>query len=54
MTEAVIGLSLGTVGKHLVGLFGLLEFLLGFLVIRIAVRMEFHGELAIGFLDVVV
>ncbi|ELA00912.1 NAD-specific glutamate dehydrogenase [Cupriavidus sp. HMR-1] len=42
------------VGEHLVGLLDLLEFLLGFLVIRIAVRMVLHRELAISLLDLVV
>ena len=51
---AAAGGALLRVGEHLVGLLGLLEFLLRGLVIRIAVRMMLHRELAIGLLDLLV
>jgi len=56
MAVAVVGGALVGVGKYLVGFLCLLEFLLRAfaLVLRIAVRMVFHCELAIGFLDRVV
>ena len=41
------------VGQDLVGFLGFLEFVLGALVVRIAVRMVLHRELAIRLLDVV-
>src|SRR5690606_2974178 len=44
----VVGGSLVGVGEHFVGLVGLLEFLFGILVIRIAVRVIFHCQPAIG------
>ena len=53
VTEAVVGRALLLVGEHVVGLGNLLELLLGDLVIRIAVRMVLHRELAIGLLEVV-
>jgi len=42
--------------QHLVGLFGLLELLLGLLgiVTLVAVGVMLHGQLAVGLLDVVV
>src|SRR5690606_30316895 len=54
MTEAIVGRPLLLVGKHLVGLLGLLEFFLGLLAIRIAVRMVLHGQLAVSLLDLLV
>ncbi len=54
MAELIVGGALLAVGEHLVGLLGLLEALLGLGVVRIAVRMKLHGQLAIGLLDVVV
>jgi hypothetical protein len=52
----VVGRALLAIGKHLVGLFDLLELFLGFLglVALIAVRVELHRQLAIGLLDVIV
>jgi hypothetical protein len=52
----VIGGALVGIGEHLVGFLRLLEFLLRAfaLVLRIAVRMVFHRELAVSFLDRVV
>ena len=52
MSELVVGRALARVREDFVGLLGFLEFLLGALVVRIAVRMMFHRELAIGLLDV--
>jgi hypothetical protein len=53
--ELVVGRALFRVGENLVGLLRLLEFVLGgAFVIRIAVRMVLHRELAIGLLDLVV
>ena len=54
MTIAVVRGLLLRVGEHLVGLLGLLEFLFGILVVRIAVRVVLHGQLAVGLLDFVV
>ena len=47
----VVDRALLRIGEHFVGFFGLLEALFGVLVIRIAVRMVFHGEPPIGLLD---
>ena len=52
-TELVVALALLRVVKHVVGLGGLLEFLLSVFVARIAVGMVFDGDAPIGFLDVV-
>src|SRR5262249_140232 len=49
----VVGLALVGLAEDLVGFLRLLELLLGVLVVRIAVRVELHRELAIGLLDVV-
>jgi len=51
VAELVVGGALLRVREHLVGLLRLLELLLGLRVVRIAVRMEFHGQLAVGLLD---
>ena len=48
----VVGRALLRVGQDLVGFLRFLEVLLGIRVIRIAVRMPFHGELAVRLLDV--
>ena len=50
--ELVVGGALLGVGEDLVGLLRLLEFLLGTLVVRVAVRVVLHRELAVGLLDV--
>jgi hypothetical protein len=56
MAELVVGGPLLGVGEHLVGLLGLLEFLLRLLGRRVlalvAVRVVLHGQLAVGLLDV--
>ena len=54
MTILVIGRSFLGVGEHFVGLFGLLEFHLGRSVTLVAVGVVFHGQFAIGLLDLVV
>ena len=51
MTILVIGRALVGIGENFVGLLGLLEFLFRVLAVRVAVRMKFHGELAVGLLD---
>jgi hypothetical protein len=53
VSELVVGGALLGVGQDFVGFLGFLELLLGALVVRIAVRMMLHGQLAIGLLDVV-
>ena len=52
VAELVVRRALLRVGKDLVGLLRLLEVLLGFRIGRIAVRMPFHGEPAVGFLEI--
>jgi hypothetical protein len=51
MAKLVIGLALAGVGEHFVGLLRLLEKLLCFRIVRIAVRVILHRQPAIGFLD---
>ncbi|MNE64413.1 hypothetical protein D3C80_1598260 [compost metagenome] len=51
MPVLVVGRALAGVGEHLVGLVGLLEFLLGRLVVGIAVRVVLHGQTAVGLLQ---
>nr|GFD61373.1 hypothetical protein [Tanacetum cinerariifolium] len=51
MAVLVIGRPLAGVGKNLVGLVGLLEFLFRGLVVRVAVRVIFHCEAAISLLQ---
>jgi hypothetical protein len=59
MAEAVVRRSLLRIGQHLVGFFGLLEFLFGSFrrlavtLTLIAIRMVLHRLLAIRLLDVV-
>ena len=52
VAELVVGGALPGVGEHLVGFLGLLELLLGALVVRVAVGMVLHRELPVGLLDV--
>ena len=52
MAELVVGGPLLLVGEHFVGLFGLLELGHRFLVIRVAVRMVFHCQAAVGFFQI--
>ena len=51
MTVTVIGGALVGVRENLVGLAALLELLLGLRIVRVAVGVELHGELAIRGLD---
>ena len=53
--EAVLVVALALVGvrEDRVGLGGLLELLLGLLVPGVLVRVELHGQLAVGLLDLV-
>jgi hypothetical protein len=51
VAEAVVGGALVGVAQDFVGFLGLLELLLGLGVVRIAIRMVLHGQLAIGLLD---
>ena len=51
VAKAVISFALLRIRQHLVGFFCLFEFIFRLLAIRIAIRMEFHGELAIGLFD---
>ncbi len=48
VTELVVGRALLRVGQDLVGFLGLLEALLGLLVVGIAVRMVLHGQAPVG------
>src|SRR5262245_57337223 len=52
VTVLVVGGPLGGLAQHLVGFLGLLEQLLGLGVVRIAVRVVLHGQLAIGLLEI--
>ena len=51
VAEAIVEAPLLRVGEHLIGLGGLLETRLGFLVARVAVRMQIERELAVGSLQ---
>ncbi len=53
VTVAVIRLALFRIGQHLIGFLDFLELLFGLFVVRIAVRMVLHRELAISLLDLV-
>ncbi len=52
MAVLVVGRPLAGIGEDLVGLVGLLELVLGFLVARIAVRVVFHRQATVGLLQV--
>src|SRR5262249_42578699 len=54
VTEAIVQSALLAVGEHRVRFGRLLEFFLGGLVARIAIRVIFHRELAISALDLAV
>jgi hypothetical protein len=47
MTKLVVGGALTGVRQDFVGFAGLFEFFLGILVIRVTVRVVFHGELSV-------
>ena len=51
MAVLVVGRTLLRVGQDFVGFLGFLEVLLGLRVVRVAVRMVLHGQLAVGLLD---
>ena len=51
MTILVISRALLSIRKDLVGFLGFLEMLFGLGIVRIAIRMVFHGQLAVGLLD---
>jgi hypothetical protein len=53
MAELVVGRALVGIRQDLVGLLRFLEVLLGLRVLRVAVRMPFHGEPPVGLLQVV-
>ena len=53
MAEPVLGRALLVVLQNVIGVGQVLEFLFRDGVARIAVRMELHGELAIGALDII-
>ena len=50
----VVSRTFLAVGKDFVGFLGFLEVLFGFWIVRIAVRVMLHGQLAVGLLDVFV
>ncbi len=50
----IVGRAFVRVRQYLVSLFGFLELRLGLRIIRIAVRMVFHRELAVGLFDLVI
>ena len=51
MTELIVDGALMGIAQDFVGFLALLEAVLGFRVVGIAIRMEFHGEPAIRLLD---
>ena len=53
MAEAIIGRALLLVLEDVVRFADVLEFLFGLLIARIAIRVIFHRQLAIGLLDIV-
>ncbi len=53
MAVAVVGGALVGIGQDLIGFLGLLELVLSVLAVRVAVRMIFHGQLAVGLFQLV-
>ncbi len=51
MAELIVDGALLRVAEHLVGLLALLESMLGFRIVGIAIRMIFHGEAPVRLLD---
>ena len=51
MAVLVVGRALARIGQHFVGLRGLLELLFGSCVPRIAIRVVFHRQASVGFLE---
>ena len=54
MTVLVVSGAFVGVGEDFVGFFGLLELSFGRLVVRIAVRVIFHGQTTVGFLQLII
>ena len=54
MTVLIISRAFLAVRENFVGLFGFLEVFFSFRVVRVAVRVMFHGQLAVGLLDFVI
>jgi len=52
VTEAIVGCALIAVLENLISLVEFLETALGVTITRIAIRVEFHGELAISGLEI--
>ena len=52
MAELVVGSTLLLIGEHFVGFLGFLEFGQGFLVIRVAIRMVFHGQASVSLFQI--
>jgi hypothetical protein len=51
VTVLIVDRALLRVGQHLIGFLALLELVLGFVIVRIAVGVIFHRQAAIRFLD---
>jgi len=51
MAVLVVGGALLRIGEHLAGFLRLLEALLGFPVVRVAIGMKLHREATVGLLD---
>src|SRR5690606_34010306 len=54
MTEAVVSRPFLGVGQHFVGFLDFLEFLFGFLAVRVAIRVVLHRQFAISLLELIV
>jgi hypothetical protein len=54
VTVLVVGRALLRVGENFVGFLDFLEVLLGLGVVRIAIRMIFHRQLAVSLLDFII
>ena len=54
MTELVIGGAFLSVREHFVGFLGFLEVGFGLGVVGVAIRMVFHGQLAVGLFQLIV
>jgi hypothetical protein len=52
MAELIVDRALLRVGQDLIGFLGLLELVFRGRIVRIAIRMKFHGQAPIGLLDV--
>ena len=52
MAKAIVSGSLLGIREHLIGLFGLFEFIFRCFITRIAIRVIFHCQLAIRLLEV--